>query len=135
MEVPVAIGGDNLSSPVGIGLTNLPNIGGANGPPGPPGFGITAVSFSEKTRQEKLNGLLLLHAIISGAGTGGGPGGPLAPPIFGRSVNPIPTGEGRSSPPIATGTPNVFHLPALLSVDLFGQGYNIFDQGIDETEY
>ena len=25
----------------------------------------------------------------------GGPGGPLAPPIFGSSVNPIPPGEGR----------------------------------------
>ena len=45
----------------------------------------------------------------------GGPGGPLAPPIFGRSVNPIPTGEGRLSPPITTGTPNVFHLPASLN--------------------
>ena len=44
----------------------------------------------------------------------GGPGGPLAPPIFGRSVNPFPTGEGRLSPPITTGTPNVFHLPASL---------------------
>ena len=45
----------------------------------------------------------------------GGPGGPLAPPpIFGRSVNPIPTGEGRLSPSITTGTPNVFHLPASL---------------------
>ena len=44
----------------------------------------------------------------------GGPGGPLAPPIFGRSVNPIPTGEGRLSPPITTGTPNVFHLLASL---------------------
>ena len=29
----------------------------------------------------------------------GGPGGPLAPPIVGRSVNPIQTGEGRLSPP------------------------------------
>ena len=38
------------------------------------------------------------------------------PPIFGTSVNPIPTGEGRLSPPITTGTPNVFHLPASLSV-------------------
>ena len=46
----------------------------------------------------------------------GGPGGPLAPPIFGRSVNPIQTGEGRLSPPITTGTPNVFHLPAPLHV-------------------
>ena len=39
---------------------------------------------------------------------GGGAGGPLALPIFGRSVNPIPTGEGRLSPPITAGTPNVF---------------------------
>ena len=45
----------------------------------------------------------------------GGPGGPLAPPIFCISVNPISTGEGRLSPPITTGTPNVFHLPAALS--------------------
>jgi len=45
----------------------------------------------------------------------GGPGGPLAPPpIFGKSVNPIPSREGRLSPSITTGTPNVFHLPAPL---------------------
>ena len=44
-----------------------------------------------------------------------GPGGPLAPPIFGRSVNPITTGEGRLSPPITTGTPKFFYLPASLS--------------------
>ena len=44
----------------------------------------------------------------------GGPGGPLAPPIFCRSVNPIQTGEGRLSPPITTGPLNVFHLPASL---------------------
>ena len=44
----------------------------------------------------------------------GGPGGPLAPPIFCRSVNPIQTGEGRLSPSITTGHPNVFHLPAAL---------------------
>ena len=44
--------------------------------------------------------------ISSDAGTGRGP---LAPPIFGRSVNPIlQNGEGRLSPPIATGTPNMF---------------------------
>ena len=45
-----------------------------------------------------------------------GPGGPLAPPIFGRSVNPIPTGEDRLSPSITTGTANVFHLPASLKM-------------------
>ena len=42
------------------------------------------------------------------------PGGPLALPIFGISVNPIPTGKGRLSPLITTGTPNVFHLLASL---------------------
>ena len=31
-----------------------------------------------------------------------------------RSANPIPTGEGRLSPPITTGTTNVFHLSASL---------------------
>ena len=41
LGVPVAIGGDNLPSPVGIGLTDLPNIGRASGPPDPPGSGIT----------------------------------------------------------------------------------------------
>ena len=48
----------------------------------------------------------------------GRPGGPLAPPIFGRSVNPIRTGEGRLSPPITTGPLNIFHLPASLKFDL-----------------
>ena len=42
------------------------------------------------------------------------PGGGTGPPIYGRSVNPFPTGEGRLSQPITTGTPNVFHLPAAL---------------------
>ena len=41
--VPVAIGGDNLPSPFGIGLTDLPNIGGASGPPGPPSSDITVM--------------------------------------------------------------------------------------------
>ena len=36
--VPVVIGGNNLPSPVGIGLTNLPNIGGSCGPPWLPRF-------------------------------------------------------------------------------------------------
>ena len=34
--VPVVIGGDNLPFPVGIGLTDLPNIGGARAPLVPP---------------------------------------------------------------------------------------------------
>ena len=47
-----------------------------------------------------------------------GPGGPLAILIFGRSVNPIPTGEDRLSPPITTATHNVFQLPASLFSEL-----------------
>ena len=71
----------------------------------------------------------------SDAGTGGGPGGPLAP----RSVNPIPTGEGRLSPHITTGTPNVFHLPAsLLNVvriqDLFVE-YCTVARGHSQTTF
>ena len=31
--------------PVGIGLTDLPNIGGTSGPPGPPSSGTTAIDF------------------------------------------------------------------------------------------
>ena len=46
MGVPVVIGGDNLPSPVGIGLTDMPNIGGASGPTGYSGSGIT-VPYSE----------------------------------------------------------------------------------------
>ena len=58
--------------------------------------------------------ILIVNAVMPEPG---GPGGPLAPPIFGRSVNPIPTREGRLSPPITTGTPIVFHLRAsLLSI-------------------
>ena len=47
----------------------------------------------------------------------GGPGGTLAPPIFGRPVNPIPTMGGRFCPPFTSGTPNVFHLPASLLIN------------------
>ena len=36
--------------------------------------------------------------------------------LFGRSNTLIPTGEGRLFPPITTGTPNVFHLPASLTL-------------------
>ena len=36
LGVPLVIGGDNLPAPVGIGLTDLPIIGGASGPPGAP---------------------------------------------------------------------------------------------------
>ena len=56
-----------------------------------------------------------------------GPGGPPALPIFGRSVNPIPIGKGRLFPPITTGTPNVFQLPASLNyVSIFWLNYYNF---------
>ena len=38
----------------------------------------------------------------------GGPGGPLTPAIFGRSVNHIPTGVGRLFPPILLAPQNFF---------------------------
>ena len=43
MGGPVVIAGDNLPSPVRIGLTDLQIIGGASGPPGPPGSGTTGM--------------------------------------------------------------------------------------------
>ena len=55
--------------------------------------------------------------LLSDAGTRGARGA-TAPPIVGRPVNPIPTGEGRLSPPVTPGTPNVFHLPASLHREL-----------------
>ena len=61
--------------------------------------------------------------MISDARTGGrGPGGQRVPPKFGRTVNPIPIGEGRLSSPITAGTPNVFHLPASLMIGLILKG-------------
>ena len=44
-----------------------------------------------------------------------GGGGPLAPPIFARSVNPIPTEGGQIIPIIGIFTPKFFHIPASLS--------------------
>ena len=46
--VQLVIGGDNLPSLVVIGLTDLPNIGGASGPPGPPSSGITEIISLQK---------------------------------------------------------------------------------------
>ena len=55
MKGPVVIGGDNLPSPVRIGLTDLQNMGGASGPPGPPGSGTTDfVSTTTTTRTAAL---------------------------------------------------------------------------------
>ena len=45
--------------------------------------------------------------------------GGSAPPIFGRSVNPIQTGGGQIMPTITTGPPKVFHLPAPLMCETY----------------
>ena len=39
----MVIDGDNLPSPVRMGLTDLTNIGEASGPPGPPGSSTTDI--------------------------------------------------------------------------------------------
>jgi hypothetical protein len=46
----------------------------------------------------------------------GGAGGAMAPPIFGRSVNPISTKGGRLCLPNNTGTPEFSDLPTALTV-------------------
>ena len=56
--------------------------------------------------------------LYSDAGTGGARGA-TGPPNIWQISYPIRTGEGRLSPPITTGTPNVFHLPASLFKYLF----------------
>ena len=50
--MPVIIGGNNLPSLVGIGLTDLPNMGRGSGPPAPPGSGITGYRSEADLRQE-----------------------------------------------------------------------------------
>ena len=60
MGVSVVIGGDNLPFPVGIGLTDPPNIGGASGSPGPPGSGITDFYVAESD-EVNLPNLWYLH--------------------------------------------------------------------------
>ena len=45
----------------------------------------------------------------------GDAGGAIAPPDFGRSVNPISTMRGRLCPPNNTGTPGLSGLPTALT--------------------
>ena len=49
--VTVVIDGDNLPSQVRIGLTDLPNIGGASGPPSSGTTGIKYQPFGTKNSQ------------------------------------------------------------------------------------
>ena len=50
----------------------------------------------------------------------GGAGGAMAPPDFGRSINPISTKGGRLCPPINTGTPGFSDLPTALRIAFKG---------------
>ena len=47
----------------------------------------------------------------------GGPGGPLAPPIFGRSVNPIQTGGAQTVPTYYFWPPQYFSPSGITDVD------------------
>ena len=53
--------------------------------------------------------VLLLRGVVSG-----GAGGAIAPPDFGRSLNPISTRGGRLSPPNSTGTSRFSDPPTAL---------------------
>ena len=50
LGVPLVIGGDNLPSPVGIGLTDLPNIGGTVAPPPVPAS-LGLITIHKRRRQ------------------------------------------------------------------------------------
>ena len=76
---------------------------------------VQFILFREKHSKGYIQYCTLIF-MPSDAGTGRARGAPAPPPIFGRSVNPIPIGEGSLSPPITAGTPNVFHLPASLNL-------------------
>ena len=72
MGEPVVIDGDNLPSPVRIGLTDLQNIGGASGPPGPPGSGTTASEYilheilmTNQKRHPKQNRISGTHLVFT----------------------------------------------------------------------
>ena len=48
--------------PIGIGLTDLPNIGGASGPPGHPGSGTTAKHYVEGEQKKSTLGQISKYA-------------------------------------------------------------------------
>ena len=56
--------GDNLPSPVGIGLTDLPKMGGGSGPPGPSSSGITELNEFELHQCPSLQSILLKVALF-----------------------------------------------------------------------
>ena len=60
-----------------------------------PLLAITVLPYLKQHHHTHSISLAILPAVMPELG---GPGGPLVPPIFGRSVNPIPTGGGQIIP-------------------------------------
>ena len=76
--MPVVLGGDTLPSPVGIGLTDLPNIGGRV---------VAPLKYQELVRRKKIplgwyGRICPLIGIVSDAGTGGARGATGPPNIW-----------------------------------------------------
>ena len=83
--------------PVGIGLTDLPNIGGASGPPGPPSSGTTAISIIGCQKfNVSLNPLYI--AVVPELGGAGGATGP--PQYLADQLTLFKPGVGRLCPPL-----------------------------------
>ena len=61
------------------------------------------------TKKRKQSKFLKFRVVVPG-----GAGGAMAPPNFGRSVNPISTKGGRLCPPYNTGTPEFSDPPTAL---------------------
>ena len=57
----------------------------------------------------------------------GGAGGAMAPPNFGRSVNPTSTKGGRLCPPNNTGTPGFSDLPTASKSQQVTVAFNFFN--------
>ena len=68
----------------------------------------------------KLYNGICLNAVMPEPGR---PGGPWPPQYLADQLTLFDPGEGRLSPPITTGPPNVFHLPASL---INGYAFPIF---------
>ena len=93
----VVLGGDNVPPLVEIGLTDLPKTGGLK-PPQPPRL-QQACCMIQRLSFFPVFPYFWFHLIISYRPVAsGGAGGARAPPVFGRSVNPISTRGGHIIP-------------------------------------
>ena len=105
-----------------IGAASSPKEGTLRpeGPHQPPWRPLELATIKLIFPGNHINCYIFLWNHSSDAGTVGARGANGPPPIFCISVNPIQPGKGKLSPPITTGTTNVFHLPAsLLTVCIY----------------